>query len=172
MQQEKLVLLERKYREACDKLGISASLNLTKAEERDRGRSQISPKVVTKKKEKENNLIKNERYFGYPVEEGDEEDAKLEFTQENFQRLMNECNNLNDIFQAAQKKYRTEMDGLNGAADSLDKDKKTLEDKIREKEKEANMLNHRMSEFKRVTKLNGLNINVKSSFDNNTKTPM
>lgn len=90
MQQEKLVLLERKYREACDKLGISASLNLTKAEERDKGRSQVSPKIIAKKKEKENNLIKNERYFGYTVEEGDEEDAKLEVgysTQFNYSSL-------------------------------------------------------------------------------------
>jgi hypothetical protein len=71
--------MERKYRELCEKLGISSSLNFTRAEDRDRYKLQLSPTTLARKKaEKDNILLKNDKYFGYQIDEEDKQDAKLE----------------------------------------------------------------------------------------------
>jgi len=87
-QQEKLVILEERYRDACDRLGISASLNFTKAEDSNKFRGNLSPKGRYKKKPPAESLIKGNKYFGYQADEEDVVDAKLEvWKMVNFSKL-------------------------------------------------------------------------------------
>ena len=78
-QQEYLVKLEHKYRDVCDRMGVSSSLNFTKAENSNQldGLTN-SPRGKYKKKPDRAPLIQDGKYFGYPADDEDNIDANLE----------------------------------------------------------------------------------------------
>lgn len=155
-QQEYLVSLSNQYRIICDKLGVAPSMNFTKAEELN--------SIITKTKERQSETAPYKRGL-YPARGKGErsksvkesrEFSKLEPTQENIKKLQGSIEALKDKVAAMEADYGKEISSTQAQKKETIARLKDLEARLRDKEKESSILNHRVSELRRMVRFNGL----------------
>lgn len=154
-QQEYLVALSNQYRIICDKLGVAPSMNFTKAEElnniitRGKERHETAPYkrglYPARGKGERSKSVKESREF-----------TKIEPTQENIKKLQATIEALKDKAYDIEAEYAREISGTQAQKKEATARLKDLESRLRDKEKESSILNHRVSELRRMVRFNGL----------------
>jgi len=163
-QQEYLVSLSNQYRMICDKLGLPPSMNFTRAEElsnimtkkqkdaKDR-QDEISSFKTTAAAQQQSSKSKLEKDKS-PKEA--KESKNLEPTQENIAKLEASIESLQAKTVTLEKDYAKEIATAQNEKQEAANKLKELQAKLKDKEKEASILNHRVSELKRNVRFNAL----------------
>jgi len=163
-QQDFLVSLSNQYRMVCEKLGIAPSMNFTRAEElsniiskkqkeaQDR-HNEIASFKTTALAQQQSSKSKLEKSKSL---KDDKEKKTLEPTQENIKKLEASIESLQAQAANLEKDYAKEIAAAKAQKQEALNKFKELETRLRDKEKEASILNHRVTELKRIVRFNAL----------------
>jgi len=147
----------------CDKLGIAPSLNFTRAEELSN--------IITKKQKEAKDIqdelasfkttIASQNNAKLKAEKGKsskdfKEPNYLEPTQENVKKLQASIEALQSKTATFEKDTAKEIAATQAQKQDATAKFKELEARLKDKEKEASILNHRVSELKRIVRFNAL----------------
>lgn len=157
-QQEFMVMLEKKYRDVCERVGISASINFKPAEESANGarspqQGQNGKPVNLLDDVHARSLpnIKN-RLTPRTFKKGEGERKTTEMTQDQFQQLQEQLVVLTNSKKSLERKYKGEISQLTSKITELEAERQEISKQLKEKEQENNILQAKYNELKRNSK--------------------
>eukprot|EP01017_Pseudomicrothorax_dubius_P039442 TRINITY_DN6051_c0_g1_i3.p1 TRINITY_DN6051_c0_g1~~TRINITY_DN6051_c0_g1_i3.p1 ORF type:complete len:433 (-),score=106.97 TRINITY_DN6051_c0_g1_i3:36-1334(-) len=152
-QQEFLVVLETQYREVCAKFGVAPTLNYSKMDES----MQKTPGNVSTLTAPDQRATLELPRAKETIDEPNSSTLQQSRSPDSANPELRKLKERNDILVKSglsiEKRYRLEMEKLKATVVQGEAENKTLADKLKEKEKEVNILTSRLNEMSRHVKM-------------------